>query len=145
MHVVRDAWCVFVLGSRIQHASREPTMTSFYGFCRVPPKILAYDPGTSTSNISPVAKRCFDIYRFSWLTLASNQVMAQSETGYLRAVPSSSKNIDGNVLNPIPILALDVFLCLIISWIHHMCVQRVFSCLLSLIVIPNFAHQTFIY
>ena len=41
------------------------------------------------------------------LTLASNQVMAQSETGYLRTVPWSSENIDGNVLNPIPILALD--------------------------------------
>ena len=39
----RHAWCVFVLGSRIhrsgsgQHASREPTMTSCYGFSRVTP------------------------------------------------------------------------------------------------------------
>ena len=47
----RHAWCVFVLGSRIhrsrsgQHASREPTMTSFDGFSQVPPKILACDPG----------------------------------------------------------------------------------------------------
>ena len=51
MHVMRDARCVFVLGSRIyrsgssQHASREPTMTSFDGFSRVSPKILACDPG----------------------------------------------------------------------------------------------------
>ena len=74
---MREAWCVFTeiienrksdstctscvmrdvysfLGSRIhrfgsgQHASREPTMTSFYGFSRVPPKILACDPGTTT-------------------------------------------------------------------------------------------------
>ena len=50
----RHAWCVFVLGSRIhrsgsgQHASREPTMTSFYGFSRVPTKILAWDPATTT-------------------------------------------------------------------------------------------------
>ena len=40
MHVMRVARCVFVLGSRIdrsgsgQHASREPTMTSFYVFSR---------------------------------------------------------------------------------------------------------------
>ena len=33
--------------------------------------------------------------------------MAQCETGYLRTVPWSFKNIDGNVLNPISILSLD--------------------------------------
>ena len=33
--------------------------------------------------------------------------MAQSETGYLRSAPWSSENIDANVLNPFPIIALD--------------------------------------
>ena len=52
MRVMRDALCIFDLGSRIhrsgrgQHASREPTMTSFYGFSQVPLEILACDPGT---------------------------------------------------------------------------------------------------
>ena len=55
--------------------------------------------------------------------------MAQSETGSLGTAACSSKYIDGNVLNPIPILALDdykrrMFFCLIISWINHRCVQR---------------------
>ena len=52
--------CVFVLGSRIhrsgsgQHASREPTMTSFDGFSRVPPPppqdpcMWSRIPGTTT-------------------------------------------------------------------------------------------------
>ena len=34
-----------------------------------PPKILACDPGTTTSNIGPTAKRCLGIYRLSWLKL----------------------------------------------------------------------------
>ena len=64
----RHAWCVIHRSGSGQHASREPTMTSFYGFSRVPPpppKILACDPGTTTSNIGPIAKRCLGIYRFS--------------------------------------------------------------------------------
>ena len=55
MHVMRDAWCVFVLGSlwgrstRITRAYQYgSTMTSFYWFSRVPSKILACDQGSTT-------------------------------------------------------------------------------------------------
>ena len=87
--------------------------------------------------------------------------MAQSQTGYLRTVPWSFENIDGNVLNPIWILSLDdnkphklylyLFDCLMdpphvrstfifmYSWAMHT------SLLLSLFAILNFAYKMFIY
>ena len=41
----RHTWCVFVFWLAYSPLSREPTMTSFDGCSRVPPKILACDPG----------------------------------------------------------------------------------------------------
>ena len=73
----RHAWCVMRIrfglaysplwkrSTRITWAYHDVIVLILPGTTPPPPKILACDPGTTTSNIGPIAKRCLGIYRFS--------------------------------------------------------------------------------